>query len=393
MTSLSDVFKAYDIRGVVPDQLNAEQFRAIGVAVARFTGAPTLLVARDMRESGVELSGAFSDGARSEGVAVIDLGLASTDLLYFAAGSLDAPGAMFTASHNPAQYNGLKLCLSGARPIGRDTGLAEIQATAESLLDRVGDDGPPPSTRPDWRRSSSVRCSRPMPPTSAPSSTSTSSGPCGWWPTPPTAWAAWSPPRSSRASPSTCRSSSPSSTGTSRTIPADPIQPENLVALKQAVLDVGADVGLAFDGDADRVFLVDEQAEPVSGSLTTALVASSMLDKHPGSTVLYNCICSRVVPEVIAEQGGVGIRTKVGHSFIKQVMAETGADLRRRALGPLLLPGQLPGRLRHHRRHGRSRAAERHRPAALRAARSRSSATPTRGRSTPWSTTRPGPSS
>ncbi len=135
MASLSSVFKAYDIRGVVPDQLNALQFRAIGVAVARFTGAPTILVARDMRDSGVELSEAFALGVRSEGATVVDLGLASTDLLYYAAGSLDAPGAMFTASHNPASYNGLKLCLSGARPIGRDTGLAEIQATAESLLD------------------------------------------------------------------------------------------------------------------------------------------------------------------------------------------------------------------------------------------------------------------
>src|ERR1035437_9120883 len=131
MTSLSHVFKAYDIRGVVPDELNADQFRAIGVAVARFTGAPRLLVARDMRESGVELAKAFADGARSEGAAVTDLGLASTDLLYFAAGKLDAPGAMFTASHNPARYNGLKLCLSGARPIGRDTGLTEIQAIAD----------------------------------------------------------------------------------------------------------------------------------------------------------------------------------------------------------------------------------------------------------------------
>src|ERR1700728_451483 len=141
--SLSSVFKAYDIRGVVPDELNAEQFRAIGMAVARFTGGPTLLVARDMRESGVELSRAFADGARSEGVAVIDLGLASTDLLYFAAGSLDAPGAMFTASHNPARYNGLKLCQSGARPIGRDTGLDEIQATAEELLEQWASDGAP----------------------------------------------------------------------------------------------------------------------------------------------------------------------------------------------------------------------------------------------------------
>src|SRR5450631_3331681 len=143
MASLSNVFKAYDVRGIVPDELNAVQFRAIGVAVARFTGAPVILVARDMRQSGVELSEAFALGARSEGATVVDLGLASTDLLYFAAGKLDAPGAMFTASHNPARYNGLKLCQSGARPIGRDTGLAEIQATAEALLDQWAADGLP----------------------------------------------------------------------------------------------------------------------------------------------------------------------------------------------------------------------------------------------------------
>ena len=325
MTSLSDVFKAYDIRGVVPDQLNAEQFRAIGVAVARFAAAPALLVARDMRESGVELSRAFSDGARSEGVTVLDLGLASTDLLYFAAGSLDAPGAMFTASHNPARYNGLKLCLSGARPVGRDTGLAEIQATAESLLDGVGRRRPPAldpaALAPLEERSvleayaSHVRSFvdvgvlRPLRVVA-----DTANGMGGLV-----------APKVFEGLPFEVSILFPELDGNFPNHPADPIQPENLVALKQAVLDVGADVGLAFDGDADRVFLVDEKAETVSGSLTTALVASSMLDKHPGSTVLYNCICSRVVPEVIAEKGGVGIRTKVGHSYIKQVMAETGA--------------------------------------------------------------------
>ena len=171
MASLSNVFKAYDIRGIVPDELNALQFRAIGVAVARFTGAPTILVARDMRESGVELSEAFALGARSEGADVVDLGLASTDLLYFAAGSLDAPGAMFTASHNPARYNGLKLCLSGARPIGRDTGLAEIQATAEQLLDAWATTGRPRPTPPRSARSRTARCSTPTPTTCGRSST------------------------------------------------------------------------------------------------------------------------------------------------------------------------------------------------------------------------------
>ncbi len=325
MASLSDVFKAYDIRGVVPDQLNATQFRAIGMAVARFTGDPTLLVARDMRESGVPLSQAFADGARSEGVSVIDIGLASTDLLYFAAGSLDAPGAMFTASHNPARYNGLKLCRSGARPIGRDTGLAEIQRTAESLLDSWGSAGPPgldpDRLAPIEERSvldayadhvrsfvdaGSLRPLRVV--------ADTANGMGGLV-----------VPKVFEGLPFELEILFPELDGTFPNHPADPIQPENQVALKQAVLDSSADIGLAFDGDADRVFLVDERARSISGSLTTALVAAAMLDKHPGATILYNCICSRVVPEVIAEKGGIGIRTKVGHSFIKQVMADTGA--------------------------------------------------------------------
>jgi phosphomannomutase len=325
MASLSSVFKAYDIRGVVPDQLNASQFRAIGVAVARYTGAPKILVARDMRESGVELSRAFADGVRSEGVTVVDLGLGSTDLLYFAAGSLDAPGAMFTASHNPAKYNGLKLCQSGARPIGQDTGLTEIQATAEALLDEWGPAGPPPvdpdrsapleelsvlDAYADHVRSfvdlGSLRPLRVV--------ADTANGMGGLV-----------APKVFEGLPFQVDILFPELDGNFPNHPADPIQPENLVSLKAAVLSAGADVGLAFDGDADRVFLVDENAEPVSGSLTTALVASSMLDKYPGATILYNCICSRVVPEVIAEKGGVGVRTKVGHSYIKAIMAETGA--------------------------------------------------------------------
>ena len=256
---------------------------------------------------------------------VIDLGLASTDMLYFAAGSLDAPGAMFTASHNPARYNGLKLCLSGARPIGRDTGLDEIRATAESLLDQWGTDGPPRvdpgQLAPLEERSvleayaSHVRsfvdvdALRPLRVVA-----DTANGMGGLV-----------APKVFEGLPFEVSILFPELDGNFPNHPADPIQPENLVDLKQAVLDAGADVGLAFDGDADRVFLVDEKAETVSGSLTTALVASSMLDKYPGSTVLYNCICSRVVPEVIAEKGGVGVRTKVGHSYIKQIMAETGA--------------------------------------------------------------------
>jgi phosphomannomutase len=325
MSSLDDVFKAYDIRGTVPEQLNATQFRAIGAAVARFAGAPRLLVARDMRESGVELSRAFALGARSEGVAVTDLGLASTDLLYFAAGSLDAPGAMFTASHNPARYNGLKLCLAGARPVGRDTGLDEIQATAEAILDQWGEAGPPPVDESALaplehrdvleayaghvRSFVDVGSLRPLRVVA-----DTANGMGGLV-----------APKVFEGLPFEVEILFPELDGNFPNHPADPIQPENLVSLQEAVLSFGADVGLAFDGDADRVFLIDERAEPVSGSLTTALVAASMLDKHPGATVLYNCICSRVVPEVIAEHGGTGVRTRVGHSYIKAVMAETGA--------------------------------------------------------------------
>jgi phosphomannomutase len=325
MGSLSDVFKAYDVRGLVPEQLNALQFRAIGVAVAQFTGAPTVLVARDMRDSGIELSEAFALGVRSTGASVIDLGLASTDLLYFAAGNLDAPGAMFTASHNPAQYNGLKLCQAGARPIGRDTGLAEIQGTAEALLEQWAEAGVPEpdpvvlgsieqrsvlqSYADHVRSFVDVTALRPLKVVA-----DCANGMGGLV-----------APAVFDGLPFEVELIYPELDGNFPNHPADPIQPENLVDLQRAVLASGADIGLAFDGDADRVFLVDEHAEPVSGSLTTALVAASMLQKNPGSTVLYNCICSKVVPEVIAEQGGTGVRTKVGHSFIKQVMAETGA--------------------------------------------------------------------
>src|SRR6202451_2452452 len=257
--SLSSVFKAYDIRGVVPDELNAEQFRAIGMAVARFTGGPKLLVARDMRESGVELSRAFAEGARSEGVAGNDLGPASTHLLSSAAGSLDAPGAMFTASHNPAQYNGLKLCLAGARPIGRDTGLADIEAGAEELLGQAW----PPLTG-KWSEQNlldewadhvvsfvDVASLRPLRVVA-----DTANGMGGLV-----------VPIVFERLPFTVEILFPELDGNFPNHPADPIQPEKLVDLKEAVLEQGADIGLAFDGDADRVFLVDERAEPVSGSL------------------------------------------------------------------------------------------------------------------------------
>ncbi len=321
MGSTAEVFKAYDIRGTVPDQIDATMCRAIGGAVARFTGAERILVARDMRESGVELSRAFAEGARAQGAAVTDLGMMSTDCLYFASGKLDAPAAMFTASHNPAAYNGVKLCLAGAKPIGRDTGLAEIEALTNDLLAAPAP-GPPPGAlaRMDHedvlpafadhvRSFVDVGSLRPLHVVA-----DTANGMGGLV-----------VPRVMEGLPFKVDVLYGELDGSFPNHPADPIQEENLRDLKAAVLETGADVGLAFDGDADRCFLVDERARTVSGSLTTALVAVTMLEKHPGATVLYNCICSRCVPEAIAEHGGTGVRTRVGHSFIKQVMAETGA--------------------------------------------------------------------
>jgi len=314
---MDEVFKAYDVRGTVPDQLDAAMCRAIGRAMARFAGAPEILIARDMRQSGVELSEAFADGVLSEGVAVTELGLASTDFLYFASGHLDAPGVMFTASHNPAQYNGMKMCLSGARPIGSDTGLADIKEMAEQLLDEPRGDGTAARRHldllPEWAAHVVSFVDRAaLRPLKVVADTANGMGGL----VVPTVFAGL---------PFDVDILFPELDGNFPNHPADPIQPENLVDLQRAVLDQGADIGLAFDGDADRVFLVDEKAQLVSGSLTTALVAASMLHKHPGETILYNLICSHVVPEVVTELGGRPVRTKVGHSIIKKVMADTGA--------------------------------------------------------------------
>jgi phosphomannomutase len=319
MIALDAVFKAYDVRGTVPDQLDARACRAIGWAFARFAGAPRLLVARDMRASGVELSSAFAAGARAAGVSVVDLGMTSTDMMYFASGRLDAPGAMFTASHNPAVYNGIKMCLAGARPVGAETGLVDVRRDAEEALATDSDQGPETGGSENQnlleeyaahvRSFVDVSALRPLKVV-----TDTANGMGGLV-----------VPKIFGGLPFEVVMLFGELDGTFPNHPPDPIQPENLVALESAVIENGSDVGLAFDGDADRVFLVDERAEPVSGSLTTALVANSMLAKHPGATILYNLICSKVVPETIERSGGTPVRTRVGHSFIKQVMAETGA--------------------------------------------------------------------
>ena len=274
-------------------------------------------MARDMRPSGVALIAAFSEGARAVGVEVVDLGLASTDFLYFAAGKLDMPGAMFTASHNPAEYNGIKLCLAGARPVGRDTGLADIERATIAYLASPAEGALGRESKVEMLDDFAAHVHSfvdvaALTPLKVVCDTANGMG-------------GLIAPLVFRDLPFDVEILYPELDGSFPNHPADPIQPENLVDLQRRVLETGADIGLAFDGDADRVFLIDEKAQPISGSLTTALVASAMLERDPGSTILYNLICSRVVPEVIAECGGVGVRTQVGHSFIKQLMAETGA--------------------------------------------------------------------
>ena len=315
-TSLDTVFKAYDIRGTVPDQLDDELARALGTAFVRFTGADRVLMARDMRSSGVALTAAFAEGATAEGADVVDLGLASTDLLYYAAGHLDAPGAMFTASHNPAQYNGIKLCLSGARPVGQDTGLAEIKASIEAGITAAGKrHGAVQQENLLQGYAAHVRSfvdEAKLRPLRVVADTANGMG-------------GLVVPEVFEGLPFDLTVLYGDLDGSFPNHPADPIQLENLKDLQAAVLESHADAGLAFDGDADRVFLVDELGQPVSGSLTTSMVAAAMLEKYPGETVIYNLICSKAVPEVIRERGGMPVRSRVGHSFIKSVMAETGA--------------------------------------------------------------------
>ncbi len=316
LDTLDAIFKAYDIRGTVPEQLDAEVCRRIGAAFARFTDRPRVLIARDMRPSGIELSQAFAEGVTGQGVDVVDLGMASTDLVYFAAGDLDAPAAMFTASHNPAQYNGIKLCLAGAKPVGQDTGLDQVKQWAKEGLPDI-DDRPGEVSHQDLigRYADHVRSfvdTSVLKPLRIVADTANGMG-------------GLVAPAVFEGLPFEVTYLYPELDGTFPNHPADPIQRENLRDLQAAVTEKGADVGLAFDGDADRVFLVDEAAQPISGSLTTALVATGMLAKHPGATILHNLICSKAVPEIVAEQGGTPVRTRVGHSFIKDTMAETGA--------------------------------------------------------------------
>jgi phosphomannomutase len=319
--ALADIVKAYDIRGTVPDQLDPDIAFALGAAFGTFAGAGEIYLGRDMRPSGVELTDAFATGVQTQGVDVVEMGLASTDMVYFASGRFQAPGAMFTASHNPARYNGVKLCLSDARPVGADTGLSEIKALAQAVLDGHG---PAPKARVGGRRSVSLLSAfadhvvsfidpGALGPMRVVADTANGMG------------GLVVPAVFERLPEVELEIMYGELDGTFPNHPADPLQPENQRDLQGRVTAGGFDAGLAFDGDADRVFLVDELGRGMSGSVTTAILAAAMLRRHPGATILHNLICSRTVPEVIREHGGHPVRTKVGHSFIKQIMAETAA--------------------------------------------------------------------
>jgi phosphomannomutase len=310
------IFKAYDVRGIYPEQIDEEVSYRIGRAFVTFLGVEGIVTGRDMRLSSPALSRAFISGATDQGADVIDIGLCSTDMLYFASGTLDRPGAMFTASHNPKEYNGLKLCRRKAGPISADTGIRDIK---ELVL--AGE-------FPHATRKGAVENMEMLPryvdhvlsfidlSTLRPLRVVADAG---------NGMGGLILPALFEKLPCELIPHCFELDGSFPDHQPDPINPDNINLLSRWVLEASGDLGMAFDGDADRVFLVDDKGEPVSGSLTTAMVAKRILQTHAGENIIYNCINSWVVPETIREYGGVPIRERVGHSFIKQTMAETGA--------------------------------------------------------------------
>ncbi|MFF1769654.1 phosphomannomutase/phosphoglucomutase [Streptomyces sp. NPDC058249] len=318
---LSQLVKAYDVRGVVPDQWDEPLAELFGAAFVQVTGADAIVIGHDMRPSSPGLSRAFARGAAARGVDVTEIGLCSTDQLYYASGALDLPGAMFTASHNPAQYNGIKMCRAGATPVGQDTGLSEIRELVESWLDSDAPDAsaatPGTITRRDTLDDYAAYLRGLVDLTSIrPLKVVVDAGNGMGGHTVPTVFAGL---------PLDLVPMYFELDGTFPNHEANPLDPANLVDLQKRVREEGADLGIAFDGDADRCFVVDEHGDPVSPSAITALVASRELAKHGGGTVIHNLITSWSVPEVVREKGGTPVRTRVGHSFIKAEMARTGA--------------------------------------------------------------------
>ncbi len=318
---LSQIVKAYDVRGVVPDQWDEALAELFGAAFVRVTSATAVVTGHDMRPSSPGLSAAFARGAAGQGADVTEIGLCSTDQLYYASGALDLPGAMFTASHNPARYNGIKLCRAGAAPVGQDTGLADIRALVEEWSDTGA---PEPAattgtvTRCDTLEDYAAHLRSLVDLTGIrPLKVVVDAGNGMGGHTVPTVLAGL---------PLTLVPMYFELDGTFPNHEANPLDPANLVDLRKRVREEGADLGLAFDGDADRCFVVDERGEPVSPSAVTALVAARELARNGGTgTVIHNLITSRSVPEVVRENGGTPERTRVGHSFIKAEMARTGA--------------------------------------------------------------------
>ncbi|WP_432946635.1 phosphomannomutase/phosphoglucomutase [Kribbella sp. CA-253562] len=323
MVDVAAIFKAYDVRGVVPDELDESVARATGAAFVEvldvLAGPGAVVIGYDMRPSSPALAAAFAEGVASTGADVIDIGLASTDQLYFASGRLQLPGAMFTASHNPARYNGIKMCRVGASPVGAESGLRDIADLVAKTVAEPPVSVPAPGkvTRKNLLTAYAdhlndlvdLRHIRPL-------KVVVDAGNGMGGHTVPAVFA----------------------TGPVEIVPlyfeldgnfpnheANPLDPKNLVDLQAKVVEAGADLGLAFDGDADRCFVIDELGAPISPSAITGAVAVRELAKHPGSAVIHNLITSKAVPELVAEHGGTPIRSRVGHSYIKQQMAETDA--------------------------------------------------------------------
>src|SRR3954452_11627215 len=313
---LPRIFKAYDVRGTVPDQVDADLARRGGNAFVAVTGAEEVVVGYDMRPSSPELSRAFADGAAAAGADVTLIGLASTDQLYFASGHLGRPGAMFTASHNPAQYNGIKMCRAHAQPIGMETGLAEIRDLVQQPRPVVGPAGSISEHDVLEAYAAHLLSLAPVVGRRLKVVVDAGNGMAGH--TAPAVFARLGDQVELVPMYFELDGSFPNHE-------ANPIEPANLVDLQRRVVEEGADVGLAFDGDADRCFIVDERGRAVSPSTLTALIAARELAKEPGATVIHNLITSRSVPELVTELGGNPVRTSVGHSYIKARMAETDA--------------------------------------------------------------------